>query len=88
VSMGSASSAPYPSSKESTNASFEGSSFVGSAHAGFEGAPEGSSWFEGVNSRLTDGFATSRAMKFVETVIHPDAILVSSSASSLYRRGT
>jgi hypothetical protein len=39
VSMGSASSASYPSSKESTNASFEGSSSMGSAPAGFEGAP-------------------------------------------------
>jgi hypothetical protein len=88
VSMGSASSAPYSSSKENTNASIEGSSFIGSAPAGFEGAPEGSSWFEGVSSRLTDGFATSRAKTFAGTVIHPDAILASSSASSLYQRGT
>jgi hypothetical protein len=42
VSMGSASSAPYPSSKESMNSSFEGSSSIGSAPAGFEGALEGS----------------------------------------------
>jgi hypothetical protein len=42
VSMGSASSVPYPSSKESTNASFEGSSSMGSVPAGFEGASEGS----------------------------------------------
>jgi hypothetical protein len=45
VSMGSVSSAPYPLSKESTNASFEGSSSIGSTPAGLEGAPEGSSWF-------------------------------------------
>jgi hypothetical protein len=43
VSMASASSAPYPSSRESTNTSFEGSSSMGSAPIGFEGAPEGSS---------------------------------------------
>jgi hypothetical protein len=49
VSMASASSVPYPSSKESTNASFEGSSSTCSAPAGFEGAPEGSPWFEGVS---------------------------------------
>jgi hypothetical protein len=41
--MASASSAPYPSSRESTNPSFEGSSSMGSAPAGPEGAPEGSS---------------------------------------------
>jgi hypothetical protein len=60
VSMGSASPTSYPSSKESTDVSFEGSSSIGSAPAGFEGASEGSSWLEGVDSRLTDGFATSR----------------------------
>jgi hypothetical protein len=43
VSMASASFAPYPSSRESTNASFEGSSSMGFAPSGFEGAPEGSS---------------------------------------------
>jgi hypothetical protein len=64
VSMSSASSAPYPSSRESTNASFEGSSSIGSAPVGSEGAPEGSSWFEGVGSRLTDGLETSRAKMF------------------------
>jgi hypothetical protein len=41
--MASASSTPYPSSRESTNTSFEGSSSMGSAPARFEGAPEGSS---------------------------------------------
>jgi hypothetical protein len=59
--MASASSAPYPSSKESINASFEGSSSMGSTPVGFEGAPEGSSWLEGVCLRSTDGLATSRA---------------------------
>jgi hypothetical protein len=34
---------PYPSRRESTYASFEGSSSMGSAPAGFEGAPEGPS---------------------------------------------
>jgi hypothetical protein len=86
--MALASSALYPWSKESMNTSFEGSSSIGSAPAGFKGAPEGSSWFEGVSSRLTDGFAMSRAKTFGGTVIHPDAILASSFASSLYRRGT
>jgi hypothetical protein len=43
VFMASASSAPYPSSRESTNASFEGSSSIGSVPVGSEGAPEGSS---------------------------------------------
>jgi hypothetical protein len=43
VSMASASSAPYPSSRESTYASFEGSLSIGSAPVGLEGAPEGSS---------------------------------------------
>jgi hypothetical protein len=43
VCMASASSALYPLSKESTNASFEGSSSIGSAPARFEGAPKGSS---------------------------------------------
>jgi hypothetical protein len=38
--------------------------------------------------RLTDGLATSHAKTFGGTVIRPDAILASSSASSLYRRGT
>jgi hypothetical protein len=88
VSMASASSAPYPSSRESTNASFEGSSSIGFAPLGSEGAPEGSSRLEGVGSRLTDGLATSHAKTFGGTVVHPDAILASSSASSLYQRGT
>jgi hypothetical protein len=69
------------------NASLEGSSSMGSAPAGLEGAPEGSSGFEGDASRLTDGFATSRAKTFERTVIHPNTILVSSSASLLYLRG-
>jgi hypothetical protein len=43
VSMASASSAPHPSSKESTNASFDGFSSMGSVPVGFEGAPKGSS---------------------------------------------
>jgi hypothetical protein len=42
VSMASATAAPYPSSKESTYASFEGSSSMGSVPVGLEGAPEGS----------------------------------------------
>jgi hypothetical protein len=88
VSMGSTSSTTNPSSKESTNASFEGSSSIGSALAGFEGAPEGSSWSKGADSRLTDRFATSHAKTFRGMVIRPDAILASSSASSLYRQGT
>jgi hypothetical protein len=87
VSMASALSAPYPSSRESMNASFEGSSSIGSTPVGSEGAPEGSSWFEGVDSRLTDGLATSRAKTFGGAVIHPGAILASSSASLLYRWG-
>jgi hypothetical protein len=61
---------------------------MGFAPAGFEGAPEGSVQFEGCGSRLTDGWATSRAKTFGGTVIHPDAILASSSASLLYRWGT
>jgi hypothetical protein len=56
---------------------------MGPTPAGFEGAPEGSSWLEGDDPRLTDGFATSRAKMFGGTVIRPDAIFVSSSASSL-----
>jgi hypothetical protein len=88
TSVASASSAPYPSRRESTYASFEGSSFMGSAPAVFEGAPEGSVQFEGCGSRVTDGWATSRAKTFGGTVIRPDTILASSSASSLYRRGT
>jgi hypothetical protein len=88
VLMASASSAPYPSSRESTNASFEGSSSIASTPVGSEGAPEGSSWLEGVSSRLTDDLATSRAKTFGGTVIRPDAILASSSASSLCLRGT
>jgi hypothetical protein len=86
--MGSVSSAPYPSSKESTNTSFEGSSSIGSTPAGFEGTPEGSSWLKGFGSRLTDDFATSHAKTFGGMVFRPDAILASSSASSLYRWGT
>jgi hypothetical protein len=61
---------------------------MGSAPAGFEGALEGSSLLEGVSSRFTDGLATSRAKTFGRTVIHPDAILASSSTSSLYLWGT
>jgi hypothetical protein len=61
---------------------------MGFAPAELEGAPEGSSGFEGDALRLTDGFATSRAKTFGGTVIRPDAILASSSASSLYLRGT
>jgi hypothetical protein len=44
VSMASASSEPYPSSRESTNASFEGSLSIGSTPVGSIGALEGSSW--------------------------------------------
>jgi hypothetical protein len=61
---------------------------MGSAPAGFEGAPEGSSWLQGGDSRSTDGFAASRAKTFGGTVIHPNAIFASLSASSLYLRGT
>jgi hypothetical protein len=61
---------------------------MGSAPAGFEGALEGFSWFEGGDPRSTDGFATFRAKTFGGTVIHSDSILASSSASSLYLRGT
>jgi hypothetical protein len=60
---------------------------MGSTPIGLEGAPKGSSGFKGDASRLTDGSATSRAKTFRGTVIHPDAILASSSASSLYLRG-
>jgi hypothetical protein len=56
TSMASASSALYPSRRESTNTSFEGSSSMGSAPAGFEGAPKGSVQFEGCGSRVTDGW--------------------------------
>jgi hypothetical protein len=59
---------------------------MGSAPAGFEGA-EGSFWLEGDDPRLTDGFATSHTKMFGGTVIHPDAIFVSLSSSSLYLRG-
>jgi hypothetical protein len=62
--MASASSAPYPLRRESTKASFEGSSSMGSAPAGFEGAPEGSVQFEWCGSRLMDGWATSQAKTF------------------------
>jgi hypothetical protein len=86
--MASASSAPYPSSRESTNASFKGSSSMGSAPTGFEGAPEGSSCFEGADPRLTNGFVMSRMKTFGGAVIRPDVIFVSSSTSSLYLRGT
>jgi hypothetical protein len=55
MSMASASSEPYPSSTESTYASFEGSSSMGSAPVGLEGAPEGSSRLEGQGSSLTNG---------------------------------
>jgi hypothetical protein len=84
MSMASDSLTPYSSSGESTYDSFEGSSSLGSAPAGFEGAPEGSSQFEGCGSRLTDDWAMSRAKTFGGTMIRPDAILASSSASSLY----
>jgi hypothetical protein len=88
TSMASASSAPYPSRTKSTNASFEGSSSMGSAPAGFEGAPECSVQFEGCGSRVTEGWVTSRTKMFGGAVTRPDAILASSSASSLYWRGT
>jgi hypothetical protein len=85
--MASASSVPYPSSRESTNTSFEESSSMGSAPAGFEGAPESSSRLEGAWLKSTDDLATSHAKTFEGTVIRPDAIFVSSFASSLYLRG-
>jgi hypothetical protein len=43
MSMSSTPFAPYPSSRESTNTSFEGSSSMGSAPTGLEEASEGSS---------------------------------------------
>jgi hypothetical protein len=52
------------------------------------GSPRGFLLTRGVGLRLTDGLATSRAKTFGGTVIRPDAILASWSASSLYRRGT
>jgi hypothetical protein len=61
---------------------------MGSALAGSEGAPEGSSWLEGDRLRSTDSFVTSREKTFGGTVIHPDAIFTSSSASLLHLRGT
>jgi hypothetical protein len=61
---------------------------MGSAPAGFEGAPEGFAWLEGCGSRVTEGWAISRAKTFRGTVIRPDAILASSYASSLCRRGS
>jgi hypothetical protein len=61
---------------------------MGSVPVGLEGALKGSSRLEGLGSRSTDGLMTSRAKIFGGMVIHPDAILASSSASSLYRRGT
>jgi hypothetical protein len=54
----------------------------------FEGAHEGSPWFEGGGLRSTDGFAMSRAKTFRGMVIHPDAIFVSLSTSLLYLQGT
>jgi hypothetical protein len=48
MSMASASSAPHPSSRESTYASFEGSSSMGSVPVGLEGAPEGPSRLGGM----------------------------------------
>jgi hypothetical protein len=47
--------ASYPLRRESTYTSFEGSSSMGTVPAGFEGAPEGSVWFEGCGSRVKDG---------------------------------
>jgi hypothetical protein len=88
VSVALALSAPYPSSRESTNASVEGSSSMGSAPTGLEGAPEGSSRFEGAEQRLTDGLATCCAKTFGGMVIRPDTIFASSSASLLYLRGS
>jgi hypothetical protein len=34
--------------------------FIGSVPVGFEESPDGSSWLEGLRSRLMDGLATSR----------------------------
>jgi hypothetical protein len=42
----------------------------------------------GVWLEVDDGLGTSRAKTFGGMVIHPDAILASSSTSSLYRWGT
>jgi hypothetical protein len=86
--MASASSVSYPSNKESTNTSSERSSSMGSAPVGLEGAPEGSTRFKGDELRSTDGLVTSRVKTFGGTVICPDVIFTSSSASSLYLRGT
>jgi hypothetical protein len=85
--MASASSAPYPFSRESTSASFEGSPSMGSAPAEFEGAPEGSSELGEVLLRSTEGLARSCTKTFRGTVIHPEGIFASSSASLLYLRG-
>jgi hypothetical protein len=71
MSMASASPVPYPSSRESTYVSFEGSSSMGSAPVGLEGAPEGSPQLEGHGSRFTDGWVMSRAKTSGGTVIHP-----------------
>jgi hypothetical protein len=60
---------------------------MGSAPSGLEGAPEGSSQLERAGLRSTDGLVTSRAKTFGGTVIQPDAIFASSSASSLYLEG-
>jgi hypothetical protein len=59
-------SASYPSSRESTNTLFEGSSSMGYGITGLEGAPEGSSRLEGAGLRSTDGLAMSRANMFGE----------------------
>jgi hypothetical protein len=87
VSMASASFAPYPSSSESTKASFGGSSSMGSAPAGLEGAPKGSSWCERAGVRSTVGLAMSHAKMFRRAVIRPDAIFASSPTSLLYCEG-
>jgi hypothetical protein len=42
------------------------SSSMGSVPAGFEGALEGSSWLEGDDPRLTDGFGTSPKDRYGE----------------------
>jgi hypothetical protein len=60
---------------------------MGSAHARFKGAPEGSSCLEGDGLKSTDSFTMSRAKTFGGMVILPDAIFASSS-NSLYLRGT
>src|SRR5690348_10795267 len=84
ISIASASS-PEQVSKPKDSSLFEGSSSIGLPPSSFEG--EG---FEGSQGGLVsmEGLLTSRAKTLGGTVVRPDAILASSSASSLYLRTT